>query len=98
MNRVITHRPINLNDADRERMMAHVKATLCPISPEQRDHSYQQWIHGGRGWDVLQEGGTGILRVLYWYHHVHRPGSNEWRPATILKALYKASLPTEQPT
>lgn len=53
---------------------------------EQREQSYVQWIKGGSGWDCGQ-GGTGVMRMLMWYHHTYKPGSNEWRPKIIIKAL-----------
>jgi hypothetical protein len=64
-----------------------------PMTREQIDDSYQSWAKGGRGWDALQEGGTGILAALCWYQHVHRPGSREWRPSVIIRALLAASRP-----
>ncbi|WP_460973919.1 PD-(D/E)XK nuclease-like domain-containing protein [Spirosoma migulaei] len=49
--------------------------------------SRQHWPKGGMGWACLAQGGTGILRLLLWYHHHYKPGSNEWRPKIIIKAL-----------
>jgi len=72
-------------------MMGYVASRMPTMTPEKRDFSYQRWWRGGRAWDVLQEGGTGILRVLYWYHHTHRPGSSEWRPSVILRELQRVS-------
>lgn len=54
---------------------------------EQREFSYHKWSHGGRGWSHTGQGGTGIMLMLMWYHHVHKKGSNEWRPKIILTAL-----------
>jgi hypothetical protein len=53
----------------------------------QYDHSYPLWGKGGRAWEVLEEGGTGVMRVLLWYHHYYKPTNKEWRPAIIIKAL-----------
>jgi len=57
------------------------------ITREQFNESYQSWGHGGRGWDRYQMGGTGISHCIAWYQHVHRPGSKEWRPAIIMRAV-----------
>ncbi len=42
---------------------------------------------GGRGWGCLQQGMTGILRVVVWYQNIHKPNSREWRPSIIIKAV-----------
>jgi hypothetical protein len=60
---------------------------LPSFTRSQWEHSYPQWLYGGRGWGKLQQGGTGIMRALMWYHHTHKPGSREWRPAVIIRAL-----------
>ena len=49
--------------------------------------SYQNWWRGGRGWQVLQQGGTGQMFALMWYQHRHKPNSKEWRPRIIINAL-----------
>lgn len=54
---------------------------------EQRDVSYQQWAKGSTGWDCIQQGGTGIMLLLVYYHHVFRVGSKEWRPKIIITDL-----------
>ncbi|GAB4042640.1 hypothetical protein [Spirosoma litoris] len=55
--------------------------------------SRQQWPKGSSGWGCLGQGGTGILRLLLWYHHHYKPGSKEWRPSIIIKALLKHLYP-----
>lgn len=46
--------------------------------------------HGGNGWQRLWgTGGTYIHRAVFWYQHVHKPGSREWRPKRIIEALRK---------
>jgi len=57
------------------------------ITREQFNESYQSWNHGGRGWDRYQMGGTGISHCIAWYQHIHKPGSREWRPAMIMRAV-----------
>jgi hypothetical protein len=54
--------------------------------------SYGQWAKGGYAWDQLEAGGTYIMIALMWYHHVHRPGSREWRPSIIIRALVAESV------
>jgi drug/metabolite transporter superfamily protein YnfA len=62
------------------------------LTREQYWKSYQQWNKGGDAWDRLQAGGTYIIIALMWYHHVHKPGSEEWRPSIIIRALVAASV------
>lgn len=58
--------------------------------------SHERWGYSNRyrasmrNWQTLNEGGTGIMRVLMWYHHVHKPGSKEWRPTVIIRAVHSA--------
>jgi hypothetical protein len=56
--------------------------------------SYQNWWRGGRGWDCLQLGGTGQMRILMWYQHRYKPNSREWRPKIIIEALLKSATKT----
>jgi hypothetical protein len=51
------------------------------------DGSYRSWIHGGSGWNKYQLGGTYIVLALAWYQHIHIPGSHEWRPSIIMRAV-----------
>ena len=57
---------------------------------EQRDTSYQQWNKGANKWGIAQQGGTGIMKMLQWYHHRYKPGSKEWRPTIIIKAVIES--------
>ncbi len=66
---------------------------LPPFTNTQWQHSYQRWYLGGRAWNCLQMGGTQQMRVLMWYHHVHRPNSKEWRPTIIIRALMEVLAP-----
>lgn len=66
-----------------------------PITEQQISDSYQSWAKGGRGWRAMQQGGTGIMASLCWYQHVHKPGSKEWRPSIIIRALLDASRDPE---
>jgi hypothetical protein len=96
-----------LTDAQREATRAFIRGTLYEeryregrgwsyharhaVTRQQIDDSYQSWARGGRAWDALQSGGTGIIAALVWYQHVHRPGSREWRPSVIIRALVEAA-------
>lgn len=51
--------------------------------------SYDGWAKGGRGYGPLHQGGTGIMYLRQWYMHKHKPGSMEWRPSIIIKAVVK---------
>lgn len=61
-----------------------------PVTTFSRDQywsSYPQWAKGGHAWNAMEQGGTGIMHALMWYHHVHKPGSREWRPSIIIRAV-----------
>ena len=62
------------------------------ISREQHRQSYQSWAKAGHAWSQLG-GGTAVMAALCWYQHVHRPGSREWRPSIICRALLDAATP-----
>ena len=49
--------------------------------------SYRSWAHGGDAWNKYGMGGTDITTALVWYQHSHKPGSREWRPAIIMRAV-----------
>lgn len=73
-----------------------INASYIPgITREQNSESYQQWARGGRAWRVMGQGGTGQMAALCWYHHIHKPGSREWRPSIIIRALLAASRPSD---
>ena len=57
------------------------------FTKDQYFKSYQQWSRGGFGWGNCQTGGTYQMRILMWYHHIHKPNSKEWRPRIILTAV-----------
>lgn len=62
------------------------------ITREQYSESYHSWARGGHAWNVIEQGGTGIMAALCWYQHIHKPGSREWRPSVIIRALRDAAL------
>lgn len=57
---------------------------------KQWSQSYPSWANGGRGWHRLEQGGTGTMRAIMWYQHIHKAGSKEWRPSIIIRALLAA--------
>lgn len=64
--------------------------SLPSFTKEEYWSSYPSWSTGGRGWQKLHQGGTGIMKALMWYQHRHKPGSKEWRPKIIIEALITA--------
>jgi hypothetical protein len=79
-------RRLSLSDEQRARVDRFLFSGMH-FSQHEYWSSYPQWARGGRGWWPLHQGGTGIMLALMWYHHRHKPGSREWRPAVIIKAL-----------
>jgi hypothetical protein len=49
--------------------------------------AYDGWARGGRGYGSLHQGGTGIMYLRQWYMFKYKPGSKEWRPSIIIKAV-----------
>ncbi len=54
-------------------------------------HSYHRSAKGSRGWWPIQQGHTGVMKLLYWYHHQYKLGSSEWRPAIIIRAALEVA-------
>lgn len=82
--------PIVLN------FLADVRAGIDRSDPETKENwwlSYQQWAKGGNGWNRLAGwAGADVHTALYWYHHIHKPGSKEWRPRAIIIAVIDAAV------
>ena len=57
------------------------------MTNEQWQKSYRSWAHGGDAWNQYGIGGTDITTALVWYQHHYKPGSREWRPAIIMRAV-----------
>ena len=54
--------------------------------------SYQSWAPGARRWRAVYGfGGTDVHTALWWYQYRYKPGSKEWRPLRIIRALVIAS-------
>lgn len=79
---------MNLTNIQRKRIDEFIFTDLAKKdwTREQRDYSYGKW-KGRRTWGITHQGGTGILLMLCWYHHIYKKNSNEWRPAIIIAAL-----------
>jgi hypothetical protein len=56
--------------------------------------SYHSWGNSNckRAWYRYQFGGTWIVACIYWYQHIHKPQSSEWRPKIIMDAVLTAAL------
>ncbi len=76
---------INITSEDVEK----VRDFLRPMefTKEEYSHSYRYWKYGGSTWNYYRQGGTYIMKTLMWYHHRNKPGSKEWRPTIIIKAI-----------
>ena len=65
----------------------HLELDTSPTRDRSKwDQPYQSMYKGDRGWWPIQQGHTGIHRLLYWYQNIYRIGSKEWRPAIIIRA------------
>jgi hypothetical protein len=83
----------NKLSVERRQIIDKFLFSLSGFTKKQWEQSYPSWTRGGRGWWPLQQGGTGIMRALMWYQHVHKPGSREWRPSIIIQALIENTNP-----
>lgn len=62
------------------------------IQREEWHESYRSWARGARTWScVYGFGGTDVRTALWWYQYRHKPGSKEWSPVVIVRALLAAS-------
>jgi hypothetical protein len=87
-----------IDEATCRLICAFLQAQTKPITHHQWWESYPSWARGGNGWQrrLTHFGGTDIWKALGWYQHIHRPGSKEWRPAIIIKALLDAVQAQEE--
>ncbi len=70
----------------------HILTAMPGVTEEKYWKSYRSW--GGRcsrAWYKYQFGGTWTVACIYWYQHIHKPGSSEWRPAIIMGAVLDAA-------
>lgn len=49
------------------------------------------WARSAGCWGVYDFSEINILTALWWYQYRHKPGSKEWHPSIILRALIQAS-------
>lgn len=65
-----------------------LKEARSKLTKEQWWKSYQYWARADSAWQrQFGRGGTDIQSALAWYQHIYKPGSKEWRPKIIIKAL-----------
>lgn len=62
---------------------------IFEFTKEQYWHSYPQWAKGRKDFPDFEQGGTGTMIIIMWYHHIHKPGSKECRKKVIADALLK---------
>ena len=60
-------------------------------SADKYQKSYHSWGNCRYAWYKYQFGGTWTVACIYWYQHIHKPGSSEWRPAVIMDAVLLAA-------
>ena len=79
--------------------MGFLNTQMRYMTQEQWNGAYPSWQRGGYGWNRYRLGGTYIHAALTWYQHIHRPGSKEWRPPVIMRAveLHAGAQPEVQP-
>lgn len=93
----MTREALDLTIEDIVRMRYFLNVRYQKFTRDQKAISYRSWAHGGEGWRILRSGGTNICQALTWYQHEHKPGSKEWRPSVIVRAVYEASKGTVIP-
>ena len=79
-----------MNEEQRQRRADWFAVQCKAMNNAQWMESYQSWRHGGNAWNKYEMGGTDIVTCLCWYQHHYKPGSHEWRPAIIMKAVHAA--------
>lgn len=68
------------------------RLTAAPgVSQDKYWKSYHSWGNCRYAWYKYQFGGTWTAACIYWYQHIHKPGSSEWRPAVIMDAVLVAA-------
>jgi hypothetical protein len=84
---------------DTERVIAFLDAQMKILNRDQWQESYQSWARAHVAWNSHHLGGTYTVAALTWYQNIHRPGSKEWRPSIIMRAveLHAGAQPEVQP-
>jgi len=74
-------------------MRKEIAAFLDNLQPTQQQQAYSVgYLWCSDAWARQGFGQTYALKALCWYHHSHKPGSREWRPAIIVRALEAAGI------
>jgi hypothetical protein len=74
-----------------ERGPEHILTAMPGVTKEKWQKSYHTRGINSRAWYKYQFGGTWTQACVYWYQHIHKLGSSEWRPAIIMKAVLDAA-------
>ena len=69
----------------------HILTAAPGVTREKWYKSYHTRGIGDYAWSKYQFGGTWTQACVYWYQHIHKPGSSEWRPAIIMGAVLDAA-------
>lgn len=75
---------------------AFLKRQRAVLSTKQWKSARAAWQTGDNGWNALANN-TDIQTCIAWYRCVHRPGSREWRPSIIIRAVVAASQKPSRP-
>ena len=74
---------------------AFLKQQRTVLSRTQWKSAHAAWRKGDNGWNTLSSN-TDIQTCIAWYRCIHRPGSREWRPSIIIRAVVAASQKTSR--
>lgn len=69
----------------------HILTAAPGVTKEKWYKCYHTRGIAGRAWYKYQFGGTWTMACVYWYQHIYKPGSSEWRPAIIMAAVLEAA-------
>jgi len=67
----------------------HILTAAQGVARDKYWKSYHSWGNCRYAWYKYQFGGTWTVACIYWYQHIHKPGSSEWRPAIIMAAVLR---------
>ena len=87
----ITQQEFNRRVSENLQIVLFLDEQIPKLDKHQWYTSYLSWARGGNGWNRYGIGGTYINAALAWYQHIHQPGSHEWRPPIIMKAVKAAA-------
>ncbi len=75
---------------------AFLKRQRAVLSNKQWKSAQAAWRTGDNGWNTFASA-TDIQTCIAWYRCIHRPGSREWRPSIIIRAVVAASQKASRP-